>query len=56
MDKKTKTYLMIGGALVLGYFLWKKYGKKVGLPMSKGKGESSFVANEDIFHTTAFND
>jgi hypothetical protein len=56
MDSKTKKYLLIGGALVLGYFLLKKYGGKIGLPMSKGKGESNFVAQEDIFHTTAFND
>lgn len=56
MDSKTKKYLMIGGALVLGYFLWKKYGSKVGLPMSKGSGSSSFVADEDNFHHTAFHD
>jgi hypothetical protein len=57
MDSKTKKYLMIGGALVLAYFLYKKFGKKVGLPtMSKGKGESNFVADEQYFLSTAFND
>ena len=56
MDSKTKKYLMIGGALVLAYFLYKKYGKKVGLPTSKGKGESNFVADEQTFHHEAFND
>jgi hypothetical protein len=49
MDSKTKKYLMIGGALVLAYFLYKKYGKKVGLPtMSKGKGESNFTEMDSI--------
>jgi hypothetical protein len=56
MDAKTKKYLMIGGALVLAYFIYKKYGKKMGLPMSKGSGTSSFVADEDTFHHTVFND
>lgn len=56
MDAKTKKYLMIGGALVLAYLIYKKYGKKMGLPTSKGSGTSSFVADEDIFHQSAFND
>ena len=50
MDAKTKKYLMIGGALVLAYFIYKKYGKKMGLPMSKGSGTSSFVADEETFY------
>tara|TARA_R110000868_G_scaffold101361_4_gene279099 strand:+ start:9572 stop:9742 length:171 start_codon:yes stop_codon:yes gene_type:complete len=56
MDAKTKKYLMIGGALVLAYLLYKKYGNKMGLTKSKGSGTSSFVANEELFHDTAFND
>jgi hypothetical protein len=49
MDNKTKKYLLIGGALVLAYLLYKKYGSKVGLPtMSKGKGESNFTEMDSL--------
>lgn len=57
MNSNVKKALMVGGVVIVGYFLWKKYGKKVGLPsLSKGSGTSNFVADEDIFHNTAFND
>ena len=35
MNKNVKNILIIGGVALVGYWLWKNYGKKTSMPTSK---------------------
>jgi hypothetical protein len=57
MTKNTKTLLMIGGVAVVGYLLWKKYGKGMMSSSStttttKTGATSSFTGSDDFFNAS----
>ena len=52
MTSNVKKALMVGGAVVVGYWLWKKYGKgtTVAMPTTSTKvGDAKSFAGEDRF-------